>query len=212
MKSYGEIQQAFEINRNNSTLFYAYAYITEEDNKIWVRLFDWSAYLYAHLPDSAGIKLEKPIKVNHKQYDEIPDTIIYVGWPKTSMSKFCGEIKPMETSDDVIVFDLTKYFVDSNINLDNYREKLVGWKKDYDIKTIVSKHKNKSNKDKNVDFSDIPYANPDYNTNDNCVDVVSMKRILKKIYDYPIFDRTPNEQIRFLQEIQGLVRDIVRFG
>lgn len=211
MKCYGEVQQAFEINRNTSTLFYAYAYITEEDNKVWVRLFDWSAYLYAHLPDSVGIKLEKTIKINHKQYDELPDSVIYVGWPKTSMAKFCGDIKPMESADNVIVFDLTKFFVDSNINLNNYTEKLTEWKKDYEIKIIPNKSKGKFTKSKNVDFSDIPYVNSDYNINNDTVDTVSMKRILKKIYDYPIFDRTLNEQTRFLQEIQGLIRDIVKF-
>lgn len=197
-----------ERNRDLDDLFKIYIYITTENEKEWERMYDFSAYLYKHLP----AEFQTEVTPKHIRYEEDEYGAVRIGWPSASHDKYMKTLPPDEKNEYCYVYDVKDLFADSGITVDNFKEKLDEWKNQFECKVIVgNKKKNakKSTQKEQTSFNNIPYWDNNANIVNNNGLLNNFTSLAKEISVYEVENSTPNDNTNFILKLKRMTNTIL---
>lgn len=173
--------------RKQENLNYIYL-IKDSNQQQWYKAYEWSAYLLEFITNTLPEnKRLNPIK---KQIENTDKTIINVGFPLTSLNKFCEpqiiKNKNIDERQNICI----QIILPNEITLSNYKEKLNEWKNLIQVKTFTQNKNNQ--KSTNI------YSQP-----------TTFLTIMKNIMKFNTYGRSQEELIQFIENLKVNCADLI---
>ena len=170
--------------RNSSNLYDVHFYM---EGSFW-RAYEWSAYLLEFITNT--LPENKRLNPLKKQIENTDKTIINVGFPLTSLNKFCEQQIIKDKNVDERQNICIQITLPNEITLSNYKEKLNEWKNSIQIKTYNNQNKNQ--KSTNI------YSQP-----------TTFLSIMKNIMKFNTYGRSQEELIQFIENLKVNCADLI---
>lgn len=175
-----------ENNRTKETLGKIYFY--KDGNSPWYRAYELSAYYASHFNNGLG-EADK-LHANRKSSRQDADGIMQVGLQLKSFKKYFPNIEVDNMKEDAFYIDVNPDDY-KDITLDNYKEKCLEWKSQFELKG-----NSKKSKDNNI--TKTIYSSP-----------ASFSSIMKEIIRYNTHNRTENELLQFIGTLKEMCADLI---
>lgn len=169
-------------NSRKELVDYSTIYLVSEGT--FYRAYEWSAWL-CH-------RYVSEFKVTHRQIKNTEESVVFVGFPITSLERYVPEnASVVEMEDKVIALILQENIWGDGFNLEESQADFTNWK------SCVPLAKSKTSKSKIVK-----------NEDDNSVKVESIEDVIRCILAYPIEQRTPLETMLFLSQVKQQLSEL----
>lgn len=181
---YERILQFEERTSNNLNQIYL---IKDSNNSQWYKAYEWSAYLLEFMTNNLQEKDRlKPLK---KQLENTNKTIINVGFPLTSIEKFCNpniiEDKVVDGNQNITI----RIKSSNNLSFENYKQNLNNWKNSIQIKQYNNQNQNKS-----INI----YSHP-----------TTFLSIMKDIMKFNTYGKSEEDYANFLNDLKSKCADLI---
>lgn len=148
------------------------------------RAYEWSAWL-CH-------RYVSQFKVTHRQIKNTEESVVFVGFPITSLERYVPEnASVVEMEDKVIALVLHENIWGDGFDLERSQADFNNWK------SCVPLAKSKTTKSKIVKVED-----------DSSVKAESIEEVIRRILAYPIEQRTPLETMIFLSQVKQQLSEL----
>lgn len=139
------------------------------------RAYEWSAWL-CH-------RYVSQFKPTHRLLKNTEDSVVFVGFPMTSLERHTPEGATVaEQEDKTVAVILPETVFGEKVTIDQLQTDFANWKKS--VPLVKTKEQGTKNQDKNVKSE------------------ASVEEVLKRILAYPIEQHSPMEAMAFLSEIK----------
>ena len=139
------------------------------------RAYEWSAWL-CH-------RYVSQFKPTHRLLKNTEDSVVFVGFPMTSLERHTPEGATVaEQEDKTVAVILPETVFVEKVTIDQLQTDFANWKKS--VPLVKTKEQGTKNQDKNVKSE------------------ASVEEVLKRILAYPIEQHSPMEAMAFLSEIK----------
>ena len=139
------------------------------------RAYEWSAWL-CH-------RYVSQFKPTHRLLKNTEDSVVFVGFPMTSLERHTPEGATVaEQEDKTVAVILPETVLGEKVTIDQLQTDFANWKKS--VPLVKTKEQGTKNQDKNVKSE------------------ASVEEVLKRILAYPIEQHSPMEAMAFLSEIK----------
>ena len=139
------------------------------------RAYEWSAWL-CH-------RYVSQFKPTHRLLKNTEDSVVFVGFPMTSLERHTPEGATLaEQEDKTVAVILPETVFGEKVTIDQLQTDFANWKKS--VPLVKTKEQGTKNQDKNVKSE------------------ASVEEVLKRILAYPIEQHSPMEAMAFLSEIK----------
>lgn len=173
--------------RKQENLNYIYL-IKDSNQQQWYKAYEWSAYLLEFITNT--LPENKRLNPLKKQIENTDKTIINVGFPLTSLNKFCEQQIIKDKNIDERQNICIQITLPNEITLSNYKEKLNEWKNSIQIKTYNNQNKNQ--KSTNI------YSQP-----------TTFLSIMKNLMKFNTYGRSQDELIQFIENLKSSCADLI---
>ena len=139
------------------------------------RAYEWSAWL-CH-------RYVSQFKPTHRLLKNTEDSVVFVGFPMTSLERHTPEGATVaEQEDKTVAVILPETVFGEKVTIEQLQTDFANWKKS--VPLVKTKEQGTKNQDKNV------------------MSEASVEEVLKRILAYPIEQHSPMEAMAFLSEIK----------
>jgi hypothetical protein len=139
------------------------------------RAYEWSAWL-CH-------RYVSQFKPTHRLLKNTEDSVVFVGFPMTSLERLTPEGATVaEQEDKTVAVILPETVFGEKVTIEQLQTDFANWKKS--VPLVKTKEQGTKNQDKNVKSE------------------ASVEEVLKRILAYPIEQHSPMEAMAFLSEIK----------
>ena len=149
------------------------------------RAYEWSAWL-CH-------RYVSQFKPTHRLLKNTEDSVVFVGFPMTSLERHTPEGATVaEQEDKTVAVILPETVFGEKVTIEQLQTDFANWKKS--VPLVKTKEQGTKNQDKNVKSE------------------ASVEEVLKRILAYPIEQHSPMEAMAFLSEIKQQLSERVNIS